>query len=401
MPDTERLKYLLTQAHELRASQEEYEELLAMINGDQAGEVIDQINAFHSGESAEGYDRVYWQAAVREILDSDRMRQPEADLIFMEKPVYRIKPWKWSIAAASVILIVTTGIWLLKPRHTNRVAPAIVATTPANADVKPGGNNAMLILGDGSEISLDSAGNGTLAQQGNTRITKSANGQLLYNNTGKPSAAATLNTLKTPLGGQYKLTLSDGTLVWLNAGSSITYPTSFSGGTRQVSVTGESYFEVAPDANTPFRVKVNNIHVEVLGTHFNINAYEDESSVKTTLLEGAVKVAAGGHERLLAPGQQARIAPGTAIQVVDNVNISESVAWKEGYFSFDNADIQTVMRQLSRWYNIEVKYEGAIPQRVFTGEIGRSLTLTQVLKGLSKTRIKYRIESGNRIVIQP
>ncbi|WP_143305100.1 FecR family protein [Chitinophaga vietnamensis] len=394
MPDIVRLRYLLEQAQESRATTEEYAELLAMIEKDEDGETIDQINHFHSIDTladAGSYDRAGWQATLQAILDADKAPLHAA-------VVRRIAPWKWWAAAAAVLLI-GAGLWLRTPH--SMPAPHVAPVAAHNADIKPGGNKAILVLGDGSQISLDSAANGTLARQGNTSITKAANGQLQYSNAGNVTAI-TWNTLKTPMGGQYKLTLADGTTVWLNAGSSITYPTAFTGNERNVNITGEAYFEVAQLVNQPFKVKAGSLSVEVLGTHFNINAYDNEAAIHTTLLEGAVKIKTGSHEHLLAPGQQARVANGSAnIQVLSNVNTAASVAWKEGYFSFDNADIQTVMRQLARWYNIEVAYEGSIPSRAFTGEIGRSLTLAQVLKGLSKTRIRYRIENGNRIVILP
>lgn len=395
MQDFARLTYLLQQAHKLHATTEEYAELLSMIEGDETGEVIDRMNAFHQEAlvTSVDYDSTDWEHTLKAILHADKV--PE-----YVTPVRRIMPWRWVAAAAAVVLLAGAGRWLLQPR--TKAPHQTIQVVNAVRDITPGGNKAVLVLGDGSQISLDSAANGTLAQQGSARVTKSANGQLQYANTGDNSTASSWNTLKTPMGGQYKLSLADGTIVWLNAGSSITYPTSFNGSDRSVTVTGETYFEVAPQPGKPFRVKAAGTQIEVLGTHFNVNAYDDEATINTTLLKGAVKVIAGRHERVLTPGQQASVAQGNAgIEVHNNINTAASIAWKEGFFSFDNADIQTVMRQLSRWYNIEVKYEGDIPKRAFTGEIGRSLTLSQVLKGLSKTRINYRIENGNRIVILP
>jgi len=198
------------------------------------------------------------------------------------------------------------------------------------------------------------------------------------------------------------LTLPDGTRVWLNAASSLTYPTSFSGNERRVSVTGEAYFEVAHNQQLPFRVSVNNrTTIEVLGTHFNVNAYSDEASISTTLLEGKVKVMAGKKFQMLSPGQQAQVSASMDLRWNKNADLRETIAWKNGAFSFNQADLPTVLRQLSRWYNIQVEYLGKIPEAKFTGEIGRSLTLDQVLKGLAKTRINYRIETGNKLLIMP
>lgn len=394
----ERLKYLLEQVQQLRATQAEYKELLQFINDDESGDVVRQLDAFHATRPSAAatdaeYDRPYWQSIVKEILDSDKFVLPEP----AKKRVHFLQRYWWAAACGLFIL---SGAYYYHLSTSAHPTP-IVATAPAK-DVAPGGNRAMLTLSDGSQIPLDSAGNGVLAQQGNTRITKLSNGQLAYDESGAAAGKVLYNTMSTPLGGQYKLILPDGTAVWLNAGSSIYYPTAFTGHERMVTITGEAYFEVAKNETMPFVVKANNTTIEVLGTHFNINAYKDEASTNTTLQEGAVKIIAQQQQQTLKPGQQARVhANGQAIQIVDHVDLSQVLAWKEGFFNFNDADLPTVMRQLSRWYNVEVKYEGDIPQRVFSGEIGRNLTLSQVLKGLSKTRIRYRIENGNRIVIQP
>lgn len=382
-----------------RATTAEYRELLQLISNDESGEIVKLLDAFHGASAAAdagnaGYDHAYWQQAVKEILDAD---QPARELVILpvKSRVHFLQRYWW---AAACIILLTAGAYYLS-RQTQQ--PVMVNRAPVK-DVAPGGNRAVLTLSDGSEITLDSAGNGVLAQQGNTRITKLNNGQLAYSGSGNPEGKVLYNTMSTPLGGQYQLILPDGTGVWLNAASSISYPTAFTGNKRNVTVTGEAYFEVVKNEKMPFRVKAGNTTIDVLGTHFNINAYKDEASINTTLLEGAVRVNVSQQQQQLRPGQQARVpANGTSIQVVDHADISEVMAWKAGFFSFNDADLPTVMRQLSRWYNVEVKYEGNIPQRVFTGEIGRNLTLSQVLKGLTKTRIKYRIENGNRIVIQP
>lgn len=396
MSTNERLRYLLEQVQRQQATPAEYKELLQFISHDDTGDVTQQLDAFHGINSntatrAEEYDYAYWQSVVTQILNADK----SLPLAPVKKPVHFLQRYWW---AAAAMLVITAGAWYY--HRSNQPAPTIVAAA-AVKDVAPGGNRAMLTLSDGSQIPLDSAGNGVLAQQGNTRITKLSNGQLAYQSAGATDKVL-YNTMSTPLGGQYKLILPDGTTVWLNAGSSIYYPTAFTGSERKVTITGEAYFEVAQNEKMPFFVKANNTTVAVLGTHFNINAYKDEASTNTTLLEGAVKIITPQQQQTLKPGQQARVtATGQGIQVVDHVDLLQTIAWKNGFFYFNDADVPTVMRQLARWYNVEVKYEGDIPERAFTGEIGRNLTLSQVLKGLAKTRIRYRIENGNRIVIQP
>ncbi|MBS0027618.1 FecR family protein [Chitinophaga sp. 22321] len=401
MSTSERLKYLSEQVRLLRATQEEYKELLQLISQDESGEVVRELDALHATETVAGaasgdYDHAYWQLAVKEVLDADKPVHQEPFSQPGKKRIHLLQRYWW--AAAAVVFIATGIYYFAKPSP----PPVIVAASPAIKDIAPGGNRAVLTLSDGSQIPLDSANNGVLAKQGNTSITKLSNGQLAYNESGSTGDKVLYNTMSTPSGGQYQLILPDGTGVWLNAASSIYYPTAFTGNERTVTITGEVYFEVAQNEKMPFRVKAGNTTVEVLGTHFNINAYKDEPSVNTTLLQGTVQINANQQKQVIKPGQQARvIASNHGIQVLDNVDLSQVMAWKKGFFSFNDADLPTVMRQLSRWYNVEVKYEGEIPQRLFTGEIGRDLTLSQVLKGLSKTRIRYKIENGNRIIIQP
>ncbi|HWV66670.1 FecR family protein, partial [Chitinophaga sp.] len=272
--------------------------------------------------------------------------------------------WK---AAAAVLLLVTAGAGFYVWQSGKKQPLAEKAVT-----ITPGSDKATLTLADGTVVNLDSAGTGVLTVQGNSKVEKTTHGQIVYKNGNANAAAVTYNTLRTPRGGQYKITLPDGTDVWLNANSSVSYPTAFTGKERKVDITGEAYFEVAEDAERPFTVKVNNnMDVLVLGTHFNINAYADESTINTTLLEGAVLVRTTGAMRHLNPGQQAKVTPaGDGIVGVKRIDANSAVAWKNGYFSFEDADIPTVMRQLSRWYNIEVKYSEKIPEETFTGEIG-------------------------------
>lgn len=302
--------------------------------------------------------------------------------------------WK---AAAAALLLISAGAgfyaWQYRPK-----AAVVEKVQP----ILPGSDKATLTLADGTVVNLDSAGTGVLTVQGSTKVEKTTHGQIVYKHNASAGAGVAYNVLRTPRGGQYKITLPDGTDVWLNANSSISYPTAFAGKERNVSITGEAYFEVATDAERPFTVNVNRMEVLVLGTHFNINAYADESTINTTLLEGAVLVRAGSTAKLLMPGKQSRVSQTGAItNEVAKVDASNTVAWKNGYFSFEEADIPTVMRQLSRWYNIEVRYNDKVPEGTFTGEIGRSLTQEQLLKVLSQAKINFKVEEGRRIIIYP
>jgi ferric-dicitrate binding protein FerR (iron transport regulator) len=257
-----------------------------------------------------------------------------------------------------------------------------------------------LTLSDGSQVALNNAHNGTLASQGNVMINKNKDGQIVYANSGEDSALQNdgYNTATTPRGGQFQLILSDGTKVWLNAASSIKYPVVFKGNERKVELTGEAYFEVAHNKKKPFKVISNGQTVEVLGTHFNINAYNNENAVRTTLLEGSVRVSTGDKNKVIKPGEQAQLKNGD-FQIAA-VDVNEVIAWKNGLFQFKDANIIDIMKQLSRWYDVDIKYEGSIPDRKFSGSISRNVNASQLLDILSFEKIHFRIE-GKTIIVTP
>lgn len=302
--------------------------------------------------------------------------------------------------AASVIGLLLLSTFLLYNRNTSKGnVNAEVNEQPFKNDVSPGGDKATLTLADGSSILLDDAQNGTLAQQGSSKVIK-VGGKLMYDPTNKNSKEVVYNTISTPNGGQYQLELPDGSLVWLNATSSIHFPTSFIGKERRVEITGEAYFEVAKNRDMPFIVNVNGAEVQVLGTHFNVNAYSDEDNIKTTLLEGSVKFVSGTNINMLKPGQQSQLASNGLIQVVSNVDVDEVVAWKNGMFDFENAGIETVMRQLSRWYNVEIEYKGKTDD-LFFADMRRNIQLSDALKALELTgKVKFDIQ-GKKIIVMP
>jgi transmembrane sensor len=309
--------------------------------------------------------------------------------------------WIMYRSAAAILILSLACYWVytLQLKKDKPVVVAVPASQPETNEVLPGSNKAMLTLGDGSLISLDDARNGEVASQGGTQISKLANGQVVYNAAVKADEIL-FNTLTTPRGGQFKLTLPDGSNVWLNSSSSIRYPTAFAGKERKVQVTGEAYFEIAHDASKPFLVSVNDMDIRVLGTHFNVNAYNDEAAVKTTLLQGSVSLSKAGIATLLRPGQQAQLGSAGNFKLVDDVDVDEVVAWKNGYFSFTKADLQTVMRQIARWYDVDITYEGAVPDRQFGGKIGRNSNISEVLKILQETKVNFRIV-GKKIIVTP
>ena len=324
----------------------------------------------------------------------------------IQKRVVRLHKYWWA-AAAVLFVFISSAIYFLvntNSKDNNTIVKNEKSTEQKN-DVLPGGDKAMLTLADGSEIMLDSAGNGILAQQGNTKIIKQQDGQLIYNPTGAGTNEIAYNTLATPRGGQYKLTLPDGSKVWLNAASSLKYPAAFTGNDRKVEITGEAYFEIAPlspkgGQKIPFIVQVNEMEVVVLGTHFNINSYDDEDVIRTTLLEGSVKINTKEGNNILKPGQQAQLQKTGRIKLVNDADLEETMAWKDGNFQFENSDINAVMRQIARWYDVNVEYKGTVSKH-FIGTVSRNVNLSQVLTMLQQTgEVKFLIE-GKKVVVMP
>lgn len=302
--------------------------------------------------------------------------------------------------AAACILVAAGSIVFYFYTHpqnkTHTVAQKSIQLSKST--IVPGGNKAVLVLADGSQVVLDTAMNGTIAHNQTTEIIKLADGQLAYSSLKKPAAAISYNTLSTPRGGQYNITLSDGTKVWLNSASSLRFPTAFPGSQRRVELTGEGYFEVAKNPSQPFTVKVNDMEVQVLGTHFNVMAYEDEETIKTTLLEGAVRIQKKNANAFLKPGQQAQVKQQGPIRIIEDADVEEAVAWKNGLFSFEGATIESVMRQMKRWYNIEVVYKDKITDH-FNGTISRSVGIDKVFQMLELTGAVHFTVKGNQVLV--
>lgn len=311
---------------------------------------------------------------------------------FPEEKVRPMFIFRRALVAAAVLLLVATGIWLWR----TEVRQEKQKLTAKN-EVAPGGNKATLTLADGSIIVLDSAQNGLLAQQGATDVNKQ-NGLLVYKSA-DDNAPVQYNTMSTPRGGEFSLVLPDGSKVWLNAASSLKYPTAFKGSDRVVELSGEAFFEIAPLPSMPFKVKVNDMEVAVMGTSFNVMAYDNEPEIRTTLVDGKVKVAKGKNSLLLQPGQQARA--GNNIGLADDVDVEAEIAWKKGKFMFgESISMTTIMRQIANWYDVEVVFHGRIPNRI-GGSVSRSVPLSQLLKVL-ETAGAARFEVNNkRIDVYP
>jgi transmembrane sensor len=380
------------------------------------------------------HDEAYMKEQLQQMDDMHETRvwekiQQHSTRNSAATTVRHLRTWKrsWLVAASILLLLMASGYLLSLDRDT---VATVVSHQQASNNIQPGKEGAILTLADGRTVVLDSLGNGIIATQSSTQVVLK-DGQLVYKQltTGDPDSIGTgsrlaFNTMTTPRGRQYQLILPDGSKVWLNAASSITYPTAFTGTERKVSITGEAYFEVSPLPASPggggekgkmsFIVDVaGKGRVEVLGTHFNINAYDDEGAIKTTLLEGKVKVSAtqpqlapSGRETInhkqqtvLIPGEQAQMNDHSSlIRVVKNVDVEEVMAWKNGHFHFNDTDLKNMMRQLSRWYDIDVKYAGQVPADRFSGKVSRSLNLLQVLKMLEFSDLDIKIE-GRALVV--
>lgn len=339
-----------------------------------------------------------WYIA-RHLTNNLSVSDMEEDLkaIGQDLPLYRPERRVLNfprIAAAAILLFTLSAGLFLYLNH--------AAKDPAQpvAAIVPGGNKAVLTLGNGERISLTDATDGNIASQPDVSITKTADGQLTYtvNARGEQDHTPTYNLIETPKGGQFQVVLPDGSRVWLNAASSLRYPTHFSGKQRKVELTGEGYFEVAKNKAMPFFVKTANQEVEVLGTHFNINAYTDEEFLKTTLIEGSVKVSTNAGNRLLKPGQQSMLKGN--ILKVGPVDTDIAVAWKNGQFMFNDENIQSIMRQIARWYDVEVVYlKTPSESEVYWGTISRFENVSQILDILELTRsVRFKVE-GRRIIV--
>lgn len=362
---------------------------------------IEERGAIENYQDSIDLDSHHWikdqmgeQELVKETIHSELLNS-----IARQKRRQMIRTWY--AAAAVILLILSSGLYFnnLKKRST------IIAKTESprfKNDVLPGDNRAILTLDDGSQINLDDAQNGVLASENNTDIRKTGSGQLEYSTDDKLIETVKYNTLSTPMGGQYQLSLPDGSRVWLNSGSSIRFPTAFIGKERVVELKGEAYFDITKNKKMPFIVRTNNsMDIKVLGTQFNVMAYDDEKSINTTLVEGSVQILKESGTAFLEPGQAAILNKGTGKIKVSEADIDEAVAWKNGYFMFSNENIESIMRKVSRWYNIDVDYQGNLSNKDFVGTISRDKNISELLKMLELTgAIHFKVD-GRRVTVMP
>lgn len=349
-----------------------------------------------SAEAADLKEQLY--SGIKKHI-ADNQQPVQASLKTVQVPLKKgRKLYSWIASAAVLCIVFSIAVLYLKP--VRRINNSLTSSKQIN-QISPGTNKAILTLADGSKISLSDAGNGQLAKQAGVIVTKTKNGGLVYQVIGDDQTTPKYNTISTPRGGQYQLLLADGTKIWLNANSSLTFPTAFPGTTRKVQLKGEAYFEVAKDKSKAFFVETTQTQIRVLGTHFNITAYADENSQQTTLLEGSVELSKGIEKSILKPGQQARtVGSSGQISVRDLENADEAIAWKNGYFQFEKSDLHSLMRQISRWYATDVVYEGTMPEKEYSGKIPRSVNVKTLLDMLAYSGIHCYIENNKIVVSQ-
>ncbi len=393
MKNIDHIKRLVQKAHDKSISKNELDELLQWLDDEEAAEYMPDICHLLGVEEKEADYTSQWQK-LSDKIQEEEVRADHSEVIPFRK-YYRIKPvGRWAVAAAVLVLCSVLSVVMLKiNKHAENIAKNSGAAMNKDAIV-PGTKKALLITGNGNEISLDSSSDKMIVQGKNFSIQTNKIGQLVNNSTGSGKEVQ-INTVVTPPGGQYEVILPDGTVATLNAASSIRYPSAFEGDKRDVKITGEVYFEVSQNARKPFVVSTEtSMQIEVLGTGFNVNAYSDEPSVKATLLEGAVSVTSDKAKQILKPRDQAQLTDDGNLHLLTNVDVGEVVAWKNGVFEFNGTDIKTVMREIGRWYNVDIAYDGNVPTDLFSAIINRQNSIDQVLTMLQNTlRVHFSIQN--------
>ncbi|RYG03403.1 MAG: DUF4974 domain-containing protein [Chitinophagaceae bacterium] len=387
MDKTRQFSLLLEKFRNGTASKAELTELLTILNDEQ----------FENDLATESLLSEIWQKIpeTQQVFDESKSETLFHKVMNAPATVVPLRrSYMRRAIAVAAILIILIGGYLLIPSAKQPSESVLALNKPDQSSlILPGTNKAELILDDGTAVSLDSSNNGRIVQQSGVQV-KNIDGKIIYTGGSQKEPIISYNTLRTPKGGFYQLSLSDGSKLWLNAASSIRYPVVFSETERVVELNGEAYFEVAKDSKRPFTVKTDGMEVQVLGTHFNVMAYNNESAVKATLLEGSVKIKTPGNDALLTPGQQAKLnSADRNLEVLSNVNVEEVVAWKNGYFQFERVGTEELMRQIERWYDVDVKFDGPVRPRVFGGKIARNSNLQNVLKILELSKISFTIEN--------
>ena len=395
----DRIYYLLDIYTAGQATDEEISELFQAVRDDdeQNGFKEYMLELWERQKLSEDFSYVNWPAMYSGIMQNAKNQSENKDTNYAAFVKIR-SLFSTRTAAACIVIIILSAITYFLNKHSE--APALVDHPLLKIDIpSPVDNKAVLTLADGRKIQLDSTMNGTLAVQGSVQIVKQSSGQISYS--GNADGEVSYNTLSVPKGSKpMSVILADGSQVWINVGSTLTFPTAFVGHERMVKMTGEAYFEVRHNAEMPFVVTANEVNVRDLGTHFNVNSYPDEGATQVTLLEGSVKVSRGTlHSRVISPGEQVRV--GADLTVLNGVEIDEVMAWREGKFRFGkDVDIENIMTQIGRWYNVRIVYKGTVKQH-FWGAVSRDVSLWQVLKVLETAGgVKFNVE-GDTVTVMP
>lgn len=392
----ERLAYLYQQYIDGTCTEKELEEFFGYVRMPEMRQELRELAEDHLQHIPPGNNltEVNWDDMYNRIMQSG---EPSA-AVTEKKGIIKRLFTRPLVAAAVISLVASAGIWFLltnPPQQDNNTTAGRFKN-----DIPPGSNKAILTLANGASFALHDMDDKSRQQLASGNLLRLDSGELAYNGGATPRTRG-YNKLTTPRGGQFKLVLSDGSRIWLNAASSITYPLTFAPGDRKVAITGEAYLEVAKNAASPFKVIVNGMEIVVLGTRFNINAYTNEPVINTTLLEGAVKINKGANSCLLKPGEQLQVSPDGSFRVKNDIDTASVVAWKDGMFSFNDEDIASIMRQVNRWYDAQIVYEARVPDH-FVGSIPRNVQVSKLLTMLELTgRLRFRIEGRKITVAEP
>jgi transmembrane sensor len=393
----EKLRELLHQYFDNSISESDCKELLEYLDTEDLQEIAPMMDEilFSLPETAV-LDKSESDAIYRAIRANHHFDQP--------KQITK-NSGSWYYAAAMILLSLSIGLYFIKTPDQSGESKVAAAKSNPQSSIEPGSKKATLTLGNGQVIDLEAQQQGMLQGTGSSAIRKVKSGEIVYQS-GQTSGMEAqyqnaFNNLKTPKGGEYQITLADGTRVWLNSASSLRFPAAFSGTTRQVELSGEAYFEVAKNATKPFFVIIGKTEIRVLGTHFNVSAYQDDDQATTTLLEGSVQLFSGRNSRMLSPGQQGAISKSSDLISVSRGDISQAMAWKNGYFRFDDQDIRGIMKQVSRWYDVEVEFkQNVVNNKQFGGTFYRNKSIAELLSHLEQLdhHIHFKI-IGRRIEI--